>query len=81
MKNNRAKGILVVPRWPAQPWFPLFKKNYVYQTQFSANHESANFSPQNSMSNLARPFGMSISLVAGRLSAERFVEKISQMNS
>lgn len=24
IKREKAEGILVVPRWPAQPWFPLF---------------------------------------------------------
>lgn len=63
---DKAEGILVVPWWPAQPWFPLFNRLKVGQP--------IRFEPSTDM--LSSPFRevhpawTRISLVAARLSAK-----------
>ncbi|XP_026823727.1 uncharacterized protein LOC113561474 [Ooceraea biroi] len=65
--SDGAEGILVVPRWPAQPWFPLFNRLLIGQP--------IHFEPDPQM--LSSPFRdfhptwTRISLVAARLSGRR----------
>lgn len=66
--SDKAEGILVVPWWPAQPWFPLFLQLRIGQ--------SVHFAPDINM--LSSPFSdchpawNRISLVAARLSGRHF---------
>ena len=32
--ENKASGILVVPSWPNQPWFPFFKSIIIQKTNY-----------------------------------------------
>ncbi|KAH9640446.1 hypothetical protein HF086_018112 [Spodoptera exigua] len=64
---DRAEGIMVVPHWPTQPWYPLFKKLLSSEKlMFRANENlilSSNCSRRHIRNN--------ITLVAGILSARR----------
>lgn len=68
IKRDKAEGILVVPDWPGQPWYPLFKSLLI--------SEPIKFKPNKNLlissSNEPHPLWRSLSLVAGRLSARRF---------
>lgn len=64
--NDKAEGVLVVPFWRSQPWFPLFKRFLISDLVFL--HPSKNL--------LSSPFReyhpewRSLTLVAGKLSAK-----------
>lgn len=64
--NDRAEGIIVVPWWPAQPWFPLFLKYKI--------NDQITFKPSSDLlicpfSARQHPMSKSLSLVAAVLSA------------
>lgn len=69
--TDKAEGIVVVPRWETQPWFPLFYKLLI--------SEEIIFGPnKNPLSNPFRnehPFGKNLSLVAGFLSGKAIREE------
>lgn len=66
--TNRAEGVVVVPWWPAQPWFPLFNRLVI--------DRPIRFDPDINM--LSSPFRQThpewrkISLVAAKLSGKPF---------
>lgn len=64
---NKAEGIVVVPLWPAQPWFPLFSQLLV--------DDPIIFKPNKNLlvSSYCRkhPLAATLSLVAGKLSGTR----------
>lgn len=66
--QDKAEGIIVVPFWPAQPWFPLFRQLIVGDEVF--------FRPANNL--LTSPFcrihplAQSLTLVGARLSGKLF---------
>lgn len=65
--NDEAEGIVVVPFWISQPWYPLFKSLIV--------GEPLVFRPKKyllSSSRTPHPLWQHLSLVAGRLSGKRF---------
>ncbi|XP_023314845.1 uncharacterized protein LOC106655901 [Trichogramma pretiosum] len=63
IKIDAAEGIVIVPDWPGQPWFPLFKKMLVKEPiKFKPNKNLIMFS------NRHHPMWRSITLVAGQLS-------------
>ncbi|KAG7309814.1 hypothetical protein JYU34_004322 [Plutella xylostella] len=65
--NDQAEGIVVVPNWPNQPWYPLFKELLVSDT--------VTFKPNNKLllshSSLQHQLHRSLSLIAGVLSGRR----------
>ena len=67
IKKDDAEGIVVVPVWPAQPWYPLFQSMLVSKSiKFNSNKElliSCNREPH--------PLWKNLSLEAGRLSGKR----------
>lgn len=63
--RDKAEGILVVPYWPSQPWFPLFIKLSVEESIFFEPHSDLLNSP---FSKDPHPLAMSLSLMASRLS-------------
>lgn len=65
--NDRAKGIIVVPKWPMQPWFPLFKKLLISKMLEFPPDEALLSSPYSPQHKLQR----SLTLVAGVLSGRR----------
>lgn len=62
---DKAEGVMVVPKWPSQPWFPLFKKLLISEPVFIGPHSNSLSSPFSSR----HPMWKSLILVAGRLSA------------
>ena len=64
--NDEAEGILVVPNWPSQPWFP------VYMSLVSSKIYS--FGPSNdlliSSFRISHPLSSSLTLVAAKLSGK-----------
>lgn len=74
--NDKAEGVLVVPRWPTQPWFPLFNKLCTSDIILFTPHFNLLTSPFRSQ----HPTWRNISLVAGMLSARRFAERDFRRN-
>lgn len=66
--TDKATGLIVVPHWPSQPWYPLFKKLLVSKMLF--------FKPSNILllSPFREPHPMSstLTLAAGKLCGELF---------
>lgn len=69
--QDKASGILVVPFWPAQPWFPLFNKLIITSPLIFKPERHLLISPFRR----SHPLHKEISLVAGKLSGELFSEK------
>lgn len=66
IENDHAEGIIVVPHWPTQPWFPLFNKLLVSDTLiFKPNKNLINSHSSN------RDVHQKTTLVAGILSGNR----------
>lgn len=65
---DRAEGVLVVPNWPTQPWFPLFTKLTVSEAIYFKPNANLLTSPFRSTHNLHR----TLSLVAAKLSGRRY---------
>lgn len=67
ISTDRARGILVVPYWPAQAWYPLFAK--------MLTDKPIIFNPNKdlllSVYRQSHPLWTTLSLVAGRLSGRR----------
>lgn len=63
--NDKATGILVVPLWKSQPWFPLFTKLAVSEFVTFMPYNKLLFSPY---SNEDHPLAKNLTLVAARLS-------------
>lgn len=66
--KDKAEGILVVPHWPTQVWFPLFNKILIGSTVV--------FKPSlnllNSPFRKTHPLASQLTLVAGRLLGKLF---------
>ncbi|XP_026830886.1 uncharacterized protein LOC113563439 [Ooceraea biroi] len=69
--NDGAVGVLVVPRWPAQPWFPVFHKLCISDIIAFEPNPNLLISPFRSQ----HPTWHNIPLIAGRLSGKRFAER------
>lgn len=67
--DDRAEGILVVPLWPTQVWFPLFKRCSVGEVLIFKPSPDLLLSPFRE----PHPLASCLTLVAGRLSGSRFV--------
>lgn len=72
--DDEATGVLVIPWWPSQPWFPMFHSLVV--------GDPIIFSPSHSL--LSSPFRLrhpewrNLSLAAGRLSGKLFYSERSR---
>lgn len=66
--HDKAEGIVIVPNWPTQPWFPLFKK--LIDSKTIHFHPSADLltSPFRTTHSLHK----TLSLVAAKLSGRRY---------
>lgn len=71
--NDQAEGVLVVPWWDTQPWFPVFNKLLVSPILIFDPKPNLLHSPFSSQ----HPLWRNISLAAGKLSAKLFVERES----
>ena len=68
INSDKAQGIVVVPHWPTQPWFPLFKSMLLEEPLYFSPSPKLLLSPCRS---LIHPLADHLSLVAGRLSGDR----------
>lgn len=62
--RDRAEGIMVVPKWNSQPWYPLFLKLLVEEPLYFHPHPKLILSPFRK----SHPIWNRLTLVAGRLS-------------
>ena len=69
---DRAEGILVVPYWKSQPWFPIFQKLLVSEPLILG----PDYNLLNSPFRKEHPLWRSLSLAAGKLSAKRFCQEV-----
>lgn len=63
---DKAEGICVVPYWPTQPWFPLFKKMLVGEVLYFKPDPKLLTSPFRK----SHPLANNLTLVAGKLSGK-----------
>lgn len=61
--HDKAEGIVVVPHWPSQPWYPLFMKLVHSEIIYFSPHKTLLISPFRLSHNLQK----SLTLVAARL--------------
>lgn len=66
--NDKATGIVIVPLWPTQPWYPLFTSMLVEPTITFKPNQTLLISPYRDRSH---PLAPHLSLVAGKLSGQR----------
>lgn len=67
VKAEKAIGILVVPDWPAQPWYPLFRSMLESEPLVLR----ANYNLLLSSDRAPHPLWKTLSLVVGKLSGGR----------
>lgn len=68
---DKACGIVVVPNWPSQPWFPLFMELLVGQPMVFKPAKHLLLSPCRSR---RHPLEHSLGLIAGKVSG-RLIER------
>lgn len=66
--SDKAEGIVVVPYWPTQPWYPIFKKLIISDTIFFEPDTYLLKSPFRNTHKLCR----SLTLVAAKLSGKLY---------
>ncbi|KYM98797.1 hypothetical protein ALC62_10486 [Cyphomyrmex costatus] len=66
--DDEATGILVIPWWPSQPWFPMFRRLLISEPLIFAPSHSLLSSPSRSQ----HPEWRNLSLAAGKLSGKRY---------
>lgn len=69
---DKAEGVLVVPNWPTQPWFPLFYRLMISKPIYFNNINNLLISP------FRKEYPMNLSLVVGRLYGGHLLQKESQ---
>lgn len=67
IKHERATGIMIMPYWPSQPWFPMMKEMLTSQLMFFGPKKDLLYSPFRSN----HPLYRQLTLVAGVLSGDR----------
>lgn len=65
INEDKATGILVVPNWPTQAWFPLLKKMFVGKPLFLSRSKSLLTQP---ITNEPHPLHSCLDLICCRLS-------------
>lgn len=73
--DDKAEGIVIVPLWPAQPWFPLFTKLLTQEPVYFRPAVDLLLSPCRSV---RHPLCDTLTLAAGRLSGKRTKEETYQ---
>lgn len=71
--TDKARGILIIPSWPNQPWYPLYLSLLVIPPLLFSPHKQLL-----SCSSLSHPLWRSITLEAGLLSGRPLPSKICQ---
>lgn len=70
--NDSATGIMVVPYWPSQPWYPLFISLSVHEPLYLRPDAQLLLSPFRT----PHPLWKRLTLVASKLSGKRFQESV-----
>lgn len=70
--NDKASGVVVVPLWTTQPWYPLFESLLIEPCIIFEPNDSLLLSPFRKQNH---PLASHLSLVAGKLSGRRIREK------
>lgn len=70
--SNKARGIMIVPLWPTQPWYPLFMSLLISDTISFLPNENVIISHCSSSD---RQIHTSITLVAGILCGSRYLDE------
>jgi hypothetical protein len=65
--TDKAEGIMVVPQWPTQPWYPIFKKLMISKPIIFQADENLIVSSDSSRGHIHS----TITLVAGLLSGKQ----------
>lgn len=65
--NDKATGILVLPYWPSQPWFPLFMKLSIYEPLYFHPDPELLLSPFRTRHPLCDRLTLAASLLSGKL--------------
>ena len=65
--RDKAEGIVVVPFWPSQPWFPLFQALLIAPPVFLPPSNGLLFAPNRQ----PHPLWKTLTLAAGHLSGRR----------
>lgn len=73
--NDEADGVVVVPFWPTQPWFPLFKKMLVCKPIYLGPHTNLLMCPFREIHPLAQKLTLVVGKVSGRLSQDEECQK------
>lgn len=71
--QDKASGILVVPNWPSQPWFPLFMRLTVGRQLFFKPSADLLLSPCRS---LVHPLAAHLTLIAANISDNHIGQKV-----
>lgn len=66
IKQDKATGILVVPFWPTQPWYPVFKSMLIREPLIF----DPNINHLLSSDRTPHPLWKNLTLVAGKLSGK-----------
>ena len=64
IKNDKAVGIVIVPYWATQPWFPLFQSMLISRPIFLKPNKDLLFSSNRE----SQPLWSQLTLVTGKLS-------------
>lgn len=72
--NEKCEGILVVPLWKAQPWFPVFKKLFMDNPIYFKPHKNLLLSPFR----ISHPLWKKTILVAAKLSGQLWKNQDAQ---
>lgn len=75
IRLDKATGIVVVPNWPNQPWFPLFYDTLISESILIEPSPNLLLSPCRS---LQHPLAENLELIAGILSGDRSSAKAHQ---
>lgn len=67
--TDKAKGVIIVPNWPTQPWFPLFN-SLLRESPIVFNPNKKLLLPP--CREIIHPLAKTLSLVAGQLSGKLF---------
>ena len=73
IKNDRAQGILIVPFWPSQPWYPLWNTMLVEEPIIFPPNNNLLLSPCRT---IQHPLASRMQLMAGTLSGSLTADKV-----
>lgn len=68
IKIDKAEGVVVAPRWPTQPWYPLFMSLVVGKPIYFDPHINLLSSPNRSSHPLQQNLSLVVALLSGRRS-------------